>query len=64
VGLIDYSLNDKKYFSSGREYERERIIKLIQEQAKNFLDQEYDRKLLTVTPLLDTEGLIKLIRGN
>jgi hypothetical protein len=64
VGLIDYSLNDKKYFNSGREYERERIIKLIQEQAKDFLDQEYDRKLLTVTPLLDTDGLIKLIKEN
>jgi hypothetical protein len=62
MGLIDYSLNDKKHFNSGREYERERIVKLIQEQAKDFLDQEYNRKLMTVTPLFDTDGLVKLIR--
>lgn len=30
MGLLDYSVSDKKYFNSGREYERERIIKLLE----------------------------------
>jgi hypothetical protein len=29
MGLLDYSITDKKYFNSGREYERERILKLL-----------------------------------
>jgi hypothetical protein len=29
MGLLDYSITDKKYFNSGREYERERIKKLL-----------------------------------
>jgi hypothetical protein len=29
MGLLDYSISDKKYFNSGREYERERIKKLL-----------------------------------
>jgi hypothetical protein len=34
MGLLDYSITDKKYFNSGREYERERI--------KNVLDTTRD----------------------
>jgi len=29
MGLLDYSISDKKYFNSGREHERERIKKLL-----------------------------------
>ncbi len=29
MGLLDYSISDKKYFNSGRESERERIKKVL-----------------------------------
>jgi hypothetical protein len=29
MGLLDYTISDKKYFNSGREYEQERILKLL-----------------------------------
>jgi hypothetical protein len=29
MGLLDYSVSDKKYFNSGRDYEQERILKLL-----------------------------------
>jgi hypothetical protein len=29
MGLLDYSISDKKYFNSGREHERERIKRLL-----------------------------------
>lgn len=29
MGLTDYSILDKRYFNSGREYEQERILKLL-----------------------------------
>jgi hypothetical protein len=29
MGLLDYSVSDKKYFNSGREHEQERILKLL-----------------------------------
>lgn len=32
--LLDYSIGDKKYFNSGREYERERIIKLLEQHKQ------------------------------
>ena len=35
MGLLDYTISDKKYFNSGREYERERIIKLLEEHLGN-----------------------------
>ncbi len=35
MGLLDYTINDKKYFNSGREYERERIIKLLEPLAEH-----------------------------
>lgn len=31
MGLTDYTISDKKYFQAGVEYERERIIKLLEE---------------------------------
>jgi hypothetical protein len=43
----DYTITDKKYFNSGREHERERIIKLLEEHLGN----------------LDWEDLIVLIKG-
>jgi hypothetical protein len=33
--IKDYSISDKKYFNSGREYERERIIKLLEPHAEH-----------------------------
>jgi hypothetical protein len=47
MGLLDYTINDKKYFNSGREYERERIIKLLEEHLGN----------------LDWDDLVLLIKG-
>jgi hypothetical protein len=29
MGLLNYSISDKKYFNSGREYERERIKDIL-----------------------------------
>ena len=31
MGLLDNSVNDKKMFNSGRDFEKERIIKLLEE---------------------------------
>lgn len=33
MGLTDYTISDKKYFESGRKYERERIIQLLRSQV-------------------------------
>jgi hypothetical protein len=30
MGILDYSVNDKRHFNSGRDYERIRIIKLLE----------------------------------
>ncbi len=35
MGLTDYTISDKKYFQAGVEYERERIIKNIQERVND-----------------------------
>jgi hypothetical protein len=35
MGLTNYTVSDKKYFNSGREYERERIIKLLEVHAEH-----------------------------
>ena len=48
MGLLDYTISDKKYFNSGREYERERIIKLLEEHLGN----------------MDWDDLVLLIKGN
>jgi len=29
MGISDYTMGDKRYFNSGREYEQERILKLL-----------------------------------
>jgi hypothetical protein len=47
MGLLDYSIGDKKYFNSGREYERERIIKLLEDHLGN----------------LDWDDLLELIKN-
>lgn len=47
MGLTDYTISDKKYFESGRNYERERIIKIIE----NFGSEDF------------TAELIELIKG-
>ena len=31
MGLTDYTISDKKYWQAGRDYERERIIKIIED---------------------------------
>jgi hypothetical protein len=33
MGLTDYTISDKKYWQAGRDYERDRIIKRIQERV-------------------------------
>jgi len=43
--------------------EQERIIKLLEERAKDFLRSEYDRWLRNEVVIFDTEGLIALIKG-
>jgi hypothetical protein len=35
MGLTDYTIGDKKYWNAGRDYERERIIKLLEPLAKH-----------------------------
>lgn len=30
MGLTDYTISDKKYWQAGRDYERQRIIKIAQ----------------------------------
>jgi hypothetical protein len=47
MGLTDYTISDKKYFNSGREYERERILKVLEEHLGN----------------MDWDDLVKLIKG-
>ncbi len=39
MGLTDYTISDKKYWQAGRDYERERIIKLIRSRVSSA--QEY-----------------------
>jgi hypothetical protein len=48
MGLLDYTGNEKKFFNSGREYERDRIIKLLEEHLGN----------------MDWDDLVLLIKGN
>jgi hypothetical protein len=35
MGLTDYTVSDKKYWQAGRDYERERIIKLLEVHAEH-----------------------------
>jgi|688.fasta_scaffold52467_12 hypothetical protein len=35
MGLTDYTISDKKYWNAGRDYERERIIKLLEPLAEH-----------------------------
>jgi predicted nucleic acid-binding OB-fold protein len=57
MGLLDYSINDKKQFNSGREYERERIIKLL-ENEKFILPEGIDEGS-TLMPIQEAIALIK-----
>jgi hypothetical protein len=61
MGLLDYSITDKKYFNSGREYEREHIIKLIEPLGCEANGVEHDcQNGLGYTTAQD---LIELIKG-
>jgi hypothetical protein len=66
MGLTDYSINDKKYFNSGREYERERIKDVLD----TTIDCKCDDKCITDVNIyafvLEELGidLFKLIDGN
>jgi hypothetical protein len=42
MGLTDYSIMDKRYFESGREYENEKIVNLLKENSKCTLDGGHD----------------------
>lgn len=35
MGLTDYTIGDKKLWQAGRDFERERIVKLIQDTYAN-----------------------------
>jgi len=65
MGLTDYSIGDKKYFNSGREYERERIKDVLDTS----IDCECDDKCITDVSIyafvLEELGidLFKLIDG-
>ena len=43
MGLTDYTLGDKRFFESGREYENEKIISLLKENSKCKLDGGHDK---------------------
>jgi hypothetical protein len=51
------------YEEGGKLAEQDRIIKLVEERAKDFLRSEYDRWLRNEVVIFDTEGLIALIKG-
>jgi hypothetical protein len=36
MGLVDYTISDKRYFNSGREHERNRIIKHLTQRIEDF----------------------------
>lgn len=59
MGLTDYTVSDKKYFESGRKYERERIIKLLEDYIPNF----YELSANTDAGKYPIEHLIELIVG-
>jgi hypothetical protein len=40
----DYTISDKKYFNSGREYERERIIKALETSFQHEIDRELNEE--------------------
>ncbi len=58
MGLTDYTISDKKYFQAGVEYERERILKLL-ETEKFSLPSGLDGG----TTYIPIEELIELIKG-
>jgi hypothetical protein len=35
MGLTDYTISDKKFWQAGRDYERQRIIKLLEPLARH-----------------------------
>jgi hypothetical protein len=65
MGLLDYSVSDKKYFNSGREYERERILKLL-DTSRPCTCADDCRTDINIYAFLKEEtgvDLFKLIRG-
>lgn len=60
---IEFEQVVKKYQAEQIAIEQERIIKLLEERAKDFLRSEYDRWLRNEVVIFDTEGLIALIKG-
>jgi hypothetical protein len=65
MGLLDYSISDKKYFNSGREYERERIKKVL-DASRDCECSETCRTDLNIYAFVKEElgiDLFKLIDG-
>jgi hypothetical protein len=66
MGLLDYSVSDKKYFNSGREYERERILKIL-DTSRLCTCTDNCRTDINIYAFLKEEtglDLFKLIRGS
>jgi hypothetical protein len=65
MGLLDYSVSDKKYFNSGREYERERILKLL-DSSRDCTCKDTCRTDISIYAFVKEElgiDLFELIRG-
>lgn len=61
MGISDYSIGDKRFFESGREHERERIIKLLESLGckANGIEHDCQGGLGYTT----AQDLIKLIKA-
>lgn len=46
MGLTDYTISDKKYFESGRKYERERILAELMKLTDRFNRGESDANIV------------------
>lgn len=46
MGLTDYTISDKKYFESGRKYERERILAELIKLTDRFNRGESDASIV------------------
>jgi hypothetical protein len=55
MGLTDYTISDKKYFQAGIEYERERIIKLLESIEDYPRGWDYDNPIESVVALIKGE---------
>lgn len=62
MGLTDYTFGDKRIWNAGREYEKERIIKLL-EDSRERTNQRIQSEQLTGVDLAERIGVYKTL-GN